>query len=87
MIKWNKDMNIINLGVLFLRLSLGITMLISHGLPKYLSYSQKAHRFPDPLGVGPEVSLMLVIFSELFSSRSIIRFTPIINSNHHMILV
>ena len=71
-IQFHKKINSSQVGLLLLRLTLGITMLISHGLPKYLSYSQKAHRFPDPLGVGSEVSLILVIFSELFCSLLLI---------------
>ena len=71
-IKFNTKINSNQLGLLILRLSLGLTMLISHGLPKYLSYSQKALRFPDPLGVGSELSLILVVFSELFCSLLLI---------------
>ena len=67
-IYFKKILNSCQLGLLVLRLTLGITMLISHGLPKYLSYSEKALRFPDPLGVGSEFSLILVVFSELFCS-------------------
>lgn len=64
----NQDRDTKSLGILVLRLSLAVTMLLNHGLPKYLSFSQKAAYFPDPLGVGSEISLMLVIFSELVCS-------------------
>jgi putative oxidoreductase len=56
----NKD-----ISVLFIRLSFGLTMIFSHGLPKLLNYSQMKGNFPDPLGIGNSASLVLTIFSEL----------------------
>ena len=55
-----------NLGLLFLRLSLGATMLLSHGVPKVSKYPGTS--FPDPLGFGSEVSWALAVFSELICS-------------------
>lgn len=41
---------------------------MTHGLPKLLSYSDVLSRFVDPIGVGVEISLALVIGAELFCS-------------------
>ena len=56
------------IGPLILRLSLGPIMLISHGLPKLTNYSSLKSSFPDPLGVTSQLSLALVIFSEVICS-------------------
>ncbi len=40
-------------------------MLLGHGLPKLMTFGEKLHRFPDPIGVGPEVSLTLAVFAEV----------------------
>ncbi|MAE73289.1 MAG: DoxX family protein [Bdellovibrionaceae bacterium] len=40
-------------------------MLFAHGLPKLSAYSTKAQFFPDPLGVGNEMSMALAIFAEV----------------------
>ena len=60
------------LGPFLLRLSLGSIMLFAHGLPKLLNYNLKKDFFPDPLGVSAQLSLCLVIFSEVLCSILII---------------
>lgn len=52
-------------ALLFSRLLFGATMLIAHGLPKLMSFSQRMNTFPDPLGVGSSLSLGLTIFAEV----------------------
>ena len=47
------------ISLLVLRLYFGGMMLFAHGWPKLMSFSQKAAVFPDPLGVGSELSLVL----------------------------
>lgn len=56
----NKD-----ISILFMRLSFGLTMVFSHGLPKLLNYGQMKNSFPDPLGIGNSASLIITIFAEL----------------------
>lgn len=53
-----------DLGLLLLRLGTGGLMLM-HGWPKLMSYSEKAAKFSDPLGIGSPASLALVIFAEV----------------------
>jgi len=57
----NKD-----LGLLVLRLIGGGLMALLHGWPKLQGFADKADSFPDPLGLGPLISLILVVFAEFF---------------------
>jgi len=57
----------VNIGLLLLRLSAGGFML-SHGYPKLQRLLSGDMGFGDPLGLGPEVSLVLAVFAEFFCS-------------------
>jgi putative oxidoreductase len=59
--EWLKDV-----GLLVLRVWLGLSMLLLHGWGKVASHAENSGGFPDPLGVGNAMSLNLVIFSEVF---------------------
>ncbi len=48
-----------NLGLLVLRLWIGFSMLLNHGVEKLNSFSDTAPNFPDPLGIGHTASLAL----------------------------
>jgi putative oxidoreductase len=52
------------LGLLVLRLWLGLTMFFNHGVDKLNHFSVMSSKFPDPLGMGPAPSLALVTFAE-----------------------
>lgn len=54
-----------NLALLIGRLAFG-GMMLTHGWPKLMSFGERAGSFPDPLGVGNEISLMLTVFAEFF---------------------
>ena len=54
-------------GLLILRLLAGGTML-THGFPKFLRLLNGNFEFGDPLGIGPEVSFVLVVFAEFICS-------------------
>nr|WP_301040363.1 DoxX family protein [Muribaculum intestinale] len=43
-----------------------------HGLYKINDFDQMALTFPDPLGIGSELSLILAIFGEAFCSMMLI---------------
>lgn len=53
-----------DLSLLFLRLVFGSLMFINHALPKFEKLGAAVIKFPDPLGVGSEISLYLTLFSE-----------------------
>ncbi|MDO9510266.1 MAG: DoxX family protein [Bacteroidales bacterium] len=55
-----------------LRIATGMVMLSSHGWPKYMNYTVLFIAFPDPLGIGSTLSLMLTIFAEVFCSLLLI---------------
>ena len=60
-----------DLGLLILRLFAGGAM-ITHGYPKFQKILAGNFQFGDPLGVGPEVSLILTVFAELICSVLVI---------------
>ncbi|RZO51654.1 MAG: DoxX family protein [Sandaracinaceae bacterium] len=55
----------LDVGLLVLRVTIGSMMLLGHGLPKLMTFGEKLHRFPDPIGVGSEASLTLAVFAEV----------------------
>ncbi len=57
-----------DVGLLLLRLSVGATMLFSHGMPKLMKWGEMADRFPDPIGVGSTASLAMAIGAEVGAS-------------------
>ena len=56
----------VDLGLLVLRLWLGLSLLVLHGWAKLKGFSDMAGKFPDPLGVGSTASLGLAVFAEVF---------------------
>jgi putative oxidoreductase len=59
---------ILNIWLLFLRLGAGAFML-THGLPKLERLLEgNAAGFPDPIGLGPTLSLVLTILAEVVCS-------------------
>jgi putative oxidoreductase len=55
----------VDLGILILRVALGVQMLVGHGWGKLMAFSEKASEFPDPLGVGNTTSAALAIAGEV----------------------
>ena len=64
--------NLLNVWILIFRALLG-TFMISHGLPKfqYLLSGQEI-LFPDPIGIGSQMSFMLIVFAEFFCAIFVI---------------
>lgn len=57
-------MDFTSLGILIMRIGFAGTILIRHGLPKLLDFSNKMHVFPDPIGLGSTISLSLTVTAE-----------------------
>ncbi len=58
----------LNFGILLLRLTVAGFML-THGWPKLLRLFEGGEiKFGDPLGIGPVLSLILVVFAEVLCS-------------------
>jgi len=55
----------LDFGLLLLRVGTSL-MLVSHGWSKVIHFSERLNSFADPIGLGPSVSLQLVIFAEFF---------------------
>ncbi len=53
------------MALLVARLWFGLTMLFNHGFEKLAHFSDLAGTFPDPLRLGSEASLTLVILAEV----------------------
>src|SRR5882757_8785924 len=61
-----------SLALFVLRLCLGLTMLLNHGLDKLKKFSDLSSGFPDPLHVGHTTSLVLVVFAEAVCSALLV---------------
>lgn len=61
----------VSLFLLAARIIFGI-LLMNHGIQKWSNFQELSTAFPDPLGIGSELSLSLAIFGELFCSMGFI---------------
>ena len=61
---FNKE-NLSNLGLLALRLGVGLNMACLHGMERARHYSDRVFSFPDPLHMGHRYSLLLAVAAEL----------------------
>lgn len=61
----------VSLYLLATRIIFGV-LLMNHGIQKLSNFQELSTAFPDPLGVGSELSLSLAIFGELFCSMGFI---------------
>lgn len=62
---------LLSAGLLILRVAFGGMMLV-HGIPKLIGFSEMAGKFPDPLGMGSQLSLILAIGAEIGCSLLLI---------------
>lgn len=53
----------VDIGLLMLRVGIGAFMMV-HGIQKIIGFSDAAGGFPDPLGVGNQLSLIMAIGAE-----------------------
>ncbi|MCD7963033.1 MAG: DoxX family protein [Rikenellaceae bacterium] len=51
-------------ALLFLRIYAGI-MILTHGIPKIINFPELSKTFADPIGLGPQFSLFLMILAEV----------------------
>ena len=54
-----------SLGLLVLRVGVGLSMAVGHGWGKLQSWSELSKTFPDPLGIGSTSSLAGALLGEL----------------------
>jgi len=64
----DKREDYLNITLLLMRLSIA-AMMITHGYPKLVKLLAGGEiQFSDPIGLGPSLSLALVVFAEFFCS-------------------
>lgn len=61
----------LSIASLLLRFTVGATML-AHGIPKIMSFTALSTTFPDPIGLGSTLSLILAIGAEVGCSLLLI---------------
>jgi putative oxidoreductase len=57
-----------SVGLLILRLWLGVTLFINHGLGKLKGFDSMAPGFADPFKIGHTASFTLVVFAEVVAA-------------------
>ena len=82
------DGTAMSLLILALRILFGV-LLMSHGVQKWANYDVMSGSFPDPLGIGSQLSLVLAIFGEMVCSMAFIFGIPLSLDNdsddlHHV---
>lgn len=61
----------IDTGLFVLRVAIGCFMLV-HGIQKVMGFSEMADKFPDPIGMGSQLSLIMAIGAEVGCSLLLI---------------
>lgn len=64
----SEDSDLTHMALLVARLWFGLTMLFNHGLEKLTHFNEIVGTFPDPLRLGQEASLVLVVFAEVLAA-------------------
>ena len=55
--------SLLSVGLLVLRVAIGGLMLV-HGIQKVMGYGEMVEKFPDPIGMGSQLSLIAAIGAE-----------------------
>ncbi len=63
---------LLGVGLLILRVAIGLFMLIGHGWPKLTKFAELSLNFPDPLGMGSRLSLIAALGAEVACSALLI---------------
>jgi putative oxidoreductase len=61
----NGSERLTSISLLLLRVGAAGLLFYGHGLGKLANASERAGRFADPIGLGPELGFALVVFSEV----------------------
>lgn len=65
---WSTSEKNISFGLLILRIGISFSMIVLHGYPRLINFSEISTEFANPIGLGSATSLGLVIFAEFFCS-------------------
>ena len=58
----------IDLGLLLIRVGIGVSLFIDHGWEKITNHAGMVPRYPDPVGLGREFSLYVATISDALGS-------------------
>lgn len=61
-----------DLGLLVLRVSFGLMLLVLHGWGKVQGFSEMFHSFGDPIGVGSELSYLMATGAEFVCTLMVV---------------
>lgn len=61
-----------SIGLLLLRIAVGVMMIYGHGWGKLMSFSERSSGFPDLLGIGGPANMALAIGAEVFAAALIV---------------
>ncbi len=67
LLKTGKNSSAVNFGLLIFRVATSL-MMFTHGYPKFQKVLSGNFQFGDPLGIGPEASLIMAAFGEFICS-------------------
>lgn len=68
----NLDLSKVDMGLLILRIG-AAGLMLTHGFPKLIAFfGAEVNKFADPLGLGMDTTLALVVFSEFVCSILVI---------------
>jgi len=59
------------IALLMLRLGAGAMLIYQHGWPKLTHFGERLPSFANPIGLGSEVSFVLVVFAEVFCAAAV----------------
>lgn len=59
-------------GLLIGRILVGAFMLFGHGMPKLIGFNELLNNFGNPIGLGAELSFLLILFAEVVCSVCLI---------------
>lgn len=62
----------VSFSLFVLRIGVSISMIYLRGYPRLINFSEISSEFADPIGLGTEISLALVVFAEFFCSLFLI---------------
>ena len=62
----------IDMGLLCLRVSFGLSLLLKHGIEKVTGFNEMAKTFPDPFHLGLHVSLAIATASDVIAASMLI---------------
>jgi putative oxidoreductase len=65
-------LNRIDAGLLILRICVGLTLFLKHGLEKISGFPMMAQHFPDPIHIGVFPSLVIATLSDAIASCLVI---------------